>query len=64
MTINVKAFIEVAVIVVIAVVVGLASVFIMKKDDQPIEQMAESVIDTELGLPQGTIDLTPSRFED
>lgn len=48
------------IIIAIAVIIGGGSAYITKKDDGPIEQIAESVIDKELGLPSGTVDLTPN----
>lgn len=48
------------IVVVTALVVGGASAYISKKDDGPIEQIAESIIDKSLGLPAGTVDLTPN----
>lgn len=46
------------VIVVVAAVIGIGAAIITKTDDGPIEQAAEEVIDYELGLPPGAIDLT------
>lgn len=58
-----QGFVTVAVMLVVAVVVGVASVLIVKKDDQPVEELSEFVIEKELGLPQGSVDLTPGSHE-
>ena len=47
-----------AAIIVIASIFGFAAFFITKTPDSPIEEAAEAVIDYELGLPPGTIDLS------
>ncbi len=49
------------VIIAIAAIVGICSFFITNKADNPVEQAAETVIDSQLGLPPGTIDLTPEK---
>lgn len=48
------------IIVSIALIIGGISAYITKKPDGPIEQIAESIIDKELGLPSGTVDITPN----
>jgi ABC-type sulfate transport system permease component len=48
------------IIVALALVIGGVSAYVTKKDDGPIEQIAEAVIDRELGLPPGTVDITPN----
>ena len=48
----------VVVVVTIAVVIGLASVFVTKKNDNPVEQAAEAIIKAETGLD---VDLTPEQ---
>lgn len=58
-----NGFATIAVLVGVAVVVGVLSIVIVKQDDQVIEEVSESVIEMELGLPQGTIDLTPDSPE-
>jgi len=45
--------------IVLAAVIGVGSYLYTKKSDGPVEQAAESVIDYELGLPPGSVDLTP-----
>jgi hypothetical protein len=45
------------VIICIAAVVGLSSVIITGKEHNEVEQISEQVIDKELGLPSGTVDL-------
>ncbi len=51
------------ILVASAIVVGAASVFFTKKPDNPIEQVAEAVIENELDLPRGSIDFTPLEKE-
>jgi uncharacterized protein YpmB len=46
-------------IIIVAAIVGMGSYLYTKKADSPVEQAAEEVIDYELGLPPGTVDLTP-----
>lgn len=58
-----KGFVDIAVILAIALVVGVVSVFVVKKDDAVVEEVSESVIEKELGLPQGSVDLTPRSKE-
>jgi len=58
-----QAFASVAVMVVAALVVGVASVFFVKKEDQIVEEVAESIVEKQLGLPEGSVDLTPSSKE-
>jgi len=60
---NNNGFVEVVVIVAIAVIIGMISIFATKKDDSHIEEIAESVIEQQLGLPPGIIDLTPDSKE-
>ncbi len=60
---NAKAFVELAVIVIIALTIGVASILITKKDDGTIEEVSEMVIEKELGLPNGSVDLTPASKE-
>jgi hypothetical protein len=42
-----------------AAIFGLCSVLFFHKKDNIVEQVAETVIESELGLPKGTVDLTP-----
>ncbi len=51
------------IIVAIAAIVGAAALFVTKKPDSPVEQMAEAVIDKELGLPAGTVDFSKDNEE-
>ena len=51
----------IALIVIVAAVVGFGAYFVTKTPDSSVEQVAESVIDYELDLPQGTVDLTPEK---
>lgn len=55
---------NVIVITIIAALIGLCSYAITQNADNPVEQAAEAVIDAELGLPPGTVDLTPSKKTD
>lgn len=48
------------VIALIALIIGVSSAFLTKKDDGPIEQAMESVIEKETGM---TVDLTPNSPE-
>lgn len=47
------------IIVALALIIGGGSAFLSKKDDGPVEQIAESVIENQLNLPKGSVDLTP-----
>ena len=47
------------IIVVLALVIGIGSAIYTKKKDNPIEEACESIIETELHLPPGTIELSP-----
>lgn len=48
------------VIVGIAAAVGIGTAIVTKTNDGPIEQAAESIIEAELNLPKGSVDLTPN----
>ncbi len=48
-----------AIIAIGAIIVAFCAYFVSKVPDSPVEQAAEAVADYELGLPQGTIDITP-----
>lgn len=54
---------QIAILVIAALVIGAASVFIVKKDDGVVEEVAENVIEKELGLAEGCVDLTPNSKE-
>lgn len=49
------------IIAIIAAAVGVGSIFISKKNDGPVEQIAERVIEQELGLPKDSVDLSPDK---
>lgn len=49
------------IIAIIAAVVGVGSIYYTKKDDGPIEQIAERVIEKELNLPKDSVDLSPQK---
>lgn len=51
------------IIVVAALALGVGSSFIFKKDDSLIEEISESVIEEQLGIPPGSLDLTPNSPE-
>lgn len=50
-------------IVVTALIAGFASVLISKKHDNIIEETAENIVESQLNLPDGSVDLTPSTPE-
>lgn len=54
---------ETIIVVLLAAVIGLGSIFILKKADNPVEQIAEEVIEEELHLPHDSIDLSPEALE-
>ncbi len=47
------------IIVVVAAVIGLGSAIYTHKNDGPVEEVCETIIEKELNLPDGTVDLTP-----
>ena len=47
------------IIVVIAVVVGIGSALYTHKKDNVVEEACEAIIENELHLPPGTIELSP-----
>lgn len=47
-------------VVLVAAVIGIGSVFLTKTEDNPVEEAMEDVIDMKLNLPPGSIDLTPN----
>lgn len=54
----------VAVIVAVAFVVGVISIFVAKKEDGVVEEISEDVVENQLGLPRGSLDWTPTSPED
>ena len=48
------------IVLAIALAVGAGSAYFTGKDDGPVEQIAERVIEDELHLPKGSVDLTPN----
>ena len=48
-----------AIIIALCAVIGVSSYLISKKADGPVEQIAERVMEAEMGLPKDSIDLTP-----
>lgn len=49
------------IIAIIAAVVGIGSIYYTKKDDGPVEQIAERIIEEELNLPKDSVDLSPQK---
>ena len=47
------------IIIVICAAVGVGYTYYSGKPDNAIEEVAERIMETEMGLPKGTIDLTP-----
>jgi len=47
------------IIIALCAIIGVASYFYTGKADNPVEQVAERIMETELGLPKDSIDLTP-----
>lgn len=43
---------------------GLVGAYAFKAHDNPVEQLAEEMIEESLGLMPGSIDLTPGKFGD
>jgi hypothetical protein len=54
-----EAIVTTLLIVLIAAMLGIGSALYIQRDDGYIEQACEAVIDSELKLPPGTVDLTP-----
>lgn len=50
-----------AIIVIVALTVGLSTAYFWKNNN-PIEEISESIIENELGLPAGSIDLDVPEF--
>lgn len=51
------------IVILIAVVSAIASVYVFNKEDNVIEETAEMVIENRLSLPSGSVDLTPGSKE-
>jgi len=60
---RIKGEVSLAVIIIVAIVVGVGSVFVLKKEDNVVEEVSESIVEKQLGLPEGSIDFTPSSKE-
>ncbi len=41
------------------IIVGIGSAVYTQKNDGPVEEACETIIEKELNLPDGTVDLTP-----
>ena len=51
------------IIIAVALALGVGSAFVFKKDDGFVEELSEGVIEEQLGIPAGSLDLTPSSSE-
>jgi len=51
------------IIILVSVVIGSGYYYYSGEDDSPIEEVAEHVIEQQIGLPSGSIDLSPSSKE-
>lgn len=51
------------IIIAVALALGIGSSFVFKKDDSLIEELSEGVIEEQLGIPAGSLDLTPNSPE-
>lgn len=51
------------VVIVVAAVVGFGSYYITKTEDSLIEESAEAILESELGLENGYLDFTPNTPE-
>jgi len=60
---RIKGEASIAVIIIVAIVVGVGSVFVLKKEDNVIEEVSESIAEKQLGLPDGSLDFTPGSPE-
>ena len=49
------------IIVAMATIIGVGARILGGEPNSPLEQCAEAVIDYELGLPQGTVQLSPKQ---
>jgi hypothetical protein len=47
------------IIVVLAAILGIGSALYTHKKDGPVEEVCEAIIEKELNLPDGTIELSP-----
>jgi hypothetical protein len=53
-----KYSMEIMIIVIcLAAIVGLGSIIVTGRDHNEVEEISEEIIDKELGLPKGTVDL-------
>ena len=60
-----EALTAVTIIVVVGILaIGFGSRWLIDKCDGPIEEACEMIAEHELGLPEGTIDLSPGSPED
>jgi hypothetical protein len=55
-------FLIVAVIIMISVILGFCSIFVLGEHN-PVEKAAESLIERELHMPSGSVDLDPCDYE-
>jgi hypothetical protein len=54
---------ETAVIIILCAIVGIGYSYLTHTDDSALEEMAEMIIEEEIGLPDDSVDLTPSSKE-
>jgi hypothetical protein len=50
-----------AIIILLCTLVGVGSYLVTKKADNPVEQVAERIMENQMGLPKDSIDLTPEK---
>lgn len=53
----------VGLLIALTVIVGVASSYILGKDDNEIEEVTETIFENQLGLPAGSIDFSPNSPE-
>ena len=46
-------------IVIVAAAVGIGTAYFFKADDSFVEELSEDVIENQMKLPKGSVDLTP-----
>lgn len=56
---KVRGIAALPIVLIVAFAVGTAAILLTKKEDGVIEEISEHVIETQLDLPKGSVDLTP-----
>lgn len=56
---NAKGVASLAIVLIIAFAAGVTAILLSKKDDSMVEELSETVIENQLDLPKGSVDLTP-----